>query len=226
VSTAADPLPQDWLERLARVPEVARPRDLTRFPVPDEGGRPSAVLLLFGTGEDGEPDVLLTQRADTMRKHPGQVSFPGGGQDPSDGGPVDAALREAREETGLDPRGVDVLGQLPPLYLPPSGFVVTPVLGWWRTPSPVRVVDPAEVAAVVRVPLRELLDPANRSSVCHPSGYVGPAFEVRGLFVWGFTAGLLSRVLALAGLERPWDRGRLVALPDRLLALLPSPTSP
>jgi 8-oxo-dGTP pyrophosphatase MutT (NUDIX family) len=223
---AGPPLPDDWLARVARLPEVARPRDLSRFPVPEDGGRPSAVLLLFGTADDGAPDVLLTQRADTMRRHPGQVSFPGGAQDPSDDGPVAAALREAQEETGLDPRGVDVLGTLPALYLPPSGFVVTPVLGWWRTPSPVRVVDPAEVSAVVRVPLAELLDSANRSSVRHPSGYVGPAFEAGGLFVWGFTAGLLSRVLALSGLERPWDRDRHVPLPDRVQALLPSPTAP
>jgi len=226
VSPAGEPLPDDWLERLATVPKVARPKHLSRFAVPDEGGRPSAVLLLFGADGDGAPDVLLTQRADTMRKHPGQVSFPGGAQDPADAGPVEAALREAQEETGLDPHGVDVLGTLPALYLPPSGFVVTPVLGWWRTPSPVRAVDPAEVASVVRVPLSELLDPANRSSVRHPSGYVGPAFEACGLFVWGFTAGLLSRVLSLAGLERPWDRGRHVPLPDQVLALLPSPTVP
>jgi 8-oxo-dGTP pyrophosphatase MutT (NUDIX family) len=226
VSSPAESLPHDWLERLARVPEVARPRDLSRFPVPESGGRRSAVLLLFGTDEESGPDVLLTQRSDTMRKHPGQVSFPGGAQDATDAGPVAAALREAHEETGLDPSGVDVLGELPQLYLPPSGFVVTPVLAWWREPSPVEAVDPAEVAAVVRAPLEELLDPAHRATVRHPSGYVGPVFEVRGLFVWGFTAGLLSRVLALAGLERPWDRSRRVPLPARVQALLPTlPTS-
>jgi len=82
---------------------------------------------------------------------------------------------------------------------------VTPVLGWWRVPSPVGVVDPGEVESVVRVPLDELLDPTNRCSVRHPSGFVGPGFAVRGMLVWGFTAGLLSRLLALAGLERPWD---------------------
>jgi 8-oxo-dGTP pyrophosphatase MutT (NUDIX family) len=220
VSTAGVPLPADWLERLTRVPEVARPQDLSRFPVPEEGGRPSAVLMLFGTDGAAGPDLLLTQRADTMRRHPGQVSFPGGAQDPTDDGPIAAALREAREETGLDAAGVDVLGTLPALYLPPSGFVVTPILAWWRVPSPVRVVDPAEVSAVVRVPLGELLDPANRATVQHPSGYVGPTFEAGGLFVWGFTAGLLSRVLALAGLELPWDRHRRVALPESVQALL------
>ena len=81
------------------------------------------------------------------------------------------------------------------------------------------MVDPAEVARVVRVPLAELLDPAHRFTVTHPSGYVGPAFDVDGLFVWGFTAGLLARVLALAGLERPWDTGDRRPLPERMVTL-------
>lgn len=206
-------VPADWLQRLARVPAMARPEDLSRFLPPAAGGRPGAVLLLFGADAAGRPDVLLTQRAESMRSHAGQVSFPGGALDPTDDGAVAAALREAQEETGLDPGGIDVLGELPALYLPPSGFVVTPVLAWWREPTPVHAVDIAEVALVARVPLAELLDPANRCTTIHPSGYRGPAFTVHGLFVWGFTAGLLARILALAGLERPWARERVVELP-------------
>jgi len=87
------------------------------------------------------------------------------------------------------------------------------VLAWWRQSSEVAVVDPGEVARVVRAPVRELVDPANRFRVSHPSGYVGQGFRVRGLFVWGFTAGLLSRVLALAGWEEPWDVERLETVP-------------
>ena len=78
----------------------------------------------------------------------------------------------------------------------------------------VAAVDPLEVARVERVPLAELLDPANRFRVRHPSGYVGPGFSASGLFVWGFTAGLLSRLLALAGLEQPWDTSRVRPVPD------------
>jgi 8-oxo-dGTP pyrophosphatase MutT (NUDIX family) len=217
-------LPSDWLERIAGVPGRARAEDLSRFVPPDDGGRPSAVLMLFSEGADEAgrgPDVLLTERAHTLRSHPGQVSFPGGALEPADSGPVDAALREAVEETGLDPSGVDVLGQLPSLFLPPSGYVVTPVLGRWRVPSAVSAVDEAEVARVVRAPLDELLDPANRFVSRHPSGYLGPAFRVQGLYVWGFTAGLLSRLLAVAGLEREWDRTRQEDLPADILALLP-----
>ncbi len=158
--------------------------------------------------------MLLIERAHDMRSHAGQPAFPGGAIDATDEHAVHAALREAAEETGLDPSGVDVWAVLPDLYIPPTGFAVTPVLGWWRAPSPVAAADPAEVASVHRVPLAELTDPARRCRVQHPSGYVGSAFEVRGLLVWGFTGGLLDRLIHLAGWERPWDESRLVPLPD------------
>jgi 8-oxo-dGTP pyrophosphatase MutT (NUDIX family) len=193
-----------WLSPVVERIPLIEPEQLSRFLPPPEGGRESAVLVLFGEGDEG-PDLLLIQRSSTMTSHAGQPAFPGGAVDDTDADVVAAALREAEEETGLDPAGVDVVGLLPALYLPPSGFVVTPVIGWWREPSPVGVVDPGEVERVVRVPLAELLDPANRYSVKHPSGFVGPAFGVRGLVVWGFTAGLLARLFALVGWERPWD---------------------
>jgi 8-oxo-dGTP pyrophosphatase MutT (NUDIX family) len=197
-----------WLQQLADVAPGVTGDQLSRFQPPDEGGRESAVLVLFGEGPYG-PDVLLIERAATMRSHAGQPAFPGGALDPGDGSPTAAALREAVEETGLDPAGVDVIGELPELWLPPSGFVVVPVLAWWRQPSAVFAVDPAECAAVARVPVAELIDPANRLRVRHPSGYVGPAFEVGGMLVWGFTAGLLDRLLELAGWALPWDPRRV-----------------
>lgn len=212
---AAGPEGEDvpaWLKPMVHAAAEIRPEHLSRFLPPDEGGRDSAVLVLFGEAEEG-PDLLLIERAHDMRSHAGQPAFPGGVLDPDDSGPVDAALREAAEETGLDPAGIDVFATLPALYLPPSGFVVTPVLGWWRRSSSVSVVDPAEVASVHRVPLDELLDPANRLRVRHPSGYVGSAFRVHGLLVWGFTAGLLDRLLKFAGWERPWDAARVEDLP-------------
>jgi 8-oxo-dGTP pyrophosphatase MutT (NUDIX family) len=196
-----------WLQQLDDAIPHVRGEHFTRFLPPEEGGRPSAVLVLFGEGPDG-PDLLLIERAATLRSHAGQPAFPGGAQDPDDDGPVAAALREAQEEVGLDPSSVDVLGILPALWLPPSGFVVHPVVAWWRAPHPVDVVDFGEVAAVVRVPLSELTDPDNRFRVVHPSGFTGPAFQVRGLMVWGFTAGLLAGILTLAGWERPWDTSR------------------
>ncbi len=206
-----------WLRPLVGALGTVRAEDLFGFlPPVGEGARPAAVLMLFGEAAAG-PDVLLTERAHDMRSHPAQVSFPGGSVDPTDRGAVDAALREAEEETALDPSGVEVLGTLPVLPLQVGNFAVTPVLGWWARPAPVHVVDPAEVASIHRVPLSELLDPDNRYSVRHPSGYVGPAFRVRGLLVWGFTAGILARLFAHVGWERPWDVDRYAELPDHMI---------
>jgi 8-oxo-dGTP pyrophosphatase MutT (NUDIX family) len=180
-----------------------------RIPPPADGGRRASVLMLFGEDPVHGPDVLLTERAITLREHAGQVSFPGGGADPGDRDAIATALREAEEETGLDPAGVTPLALLPELYIPPSGFVVTPVLAHWHAPSMVHAVDPGETAAVIRVPVATLADPAHRIQVAHPSGYTGPAFLVAGLLVWGFTGGLLSALLRLGGWERDWNTGRV-----------------
>lgn len=224
-----------WLTQLEAALPGVRGEQLSRFLPPESGGRHSAVLVLFGEADHG-PDVLLIERARTLRAHAGQPAFPGGALDPEDGdptgaGPVNAALREAREEVGLDPASVDVLAALPALFLPPSGFVVHPVVAHWRTPHPVAAVDTAEVASVVRAPLAGLVDPAHRLQVRHPSGWIGPAFEVQGedaeLLVWGFTAGLLDRLLELGGWSRPWDTGRSVPLdPERTALALRGATFP
>jgi 8-oxo-dGTP pyrophosphatase MutT (NUDIX family) len=212
----------DWLEPIRQGAHTIRAQDISRF-VPPEGSdaRKGAVLMLFGEGERG-PDVLLTERAHSMRSHPGQVSFPGGSIDETDASPTAAALREAEEETGVDPSGVEVFGTLPELWLPPSNFAVTTVLGWWKDPSPVAVVDPAEVHSVLREPIEELLDPQHRVTVVHPLGYRGPGFLIgdsKDLILWGFTAGLISKLFDHVGLTRPWDASVEQALPDYMFGL-------
>ena len=175
------------------------------------GARRGAVLMLLADGSPS-PDLLLTARAATLRSHAGQPAFPGGGVEPGEDA-VAAALREGEEETGLDPSSINPLAVLPPLYLPPSDYLVEPVLAHWHTPGPVRVVDIAETAAVVRVPVADLADPANRGTVRSPrGGYRGPAFTVAGLVIWGFTGGLVDLLLTWAGWSRPWDPNRDIPL--------------
>jgi 8-oxo-dGTP pyrophosphatase MutT (NUDIX family) len=140
--TTAIPVP-GWLRELAKaaegmdVPRAIRP--------PSFGGRASAVLVLFGEGPSG-PDLLFIQRAEGLRRHPGQPAFPGGAIEPDDLSPEAAALREAAEETGVDPAGVEILGLLPELFIARSDFRVIPVIGWWREPCAVGPLDTGEVA--------------------------------------------------------------------------------
>lgn len=215
--------------------EVARPPDEAGAVSGD--GRPAAVLLLFGVLDaipsllpspdaavSSDLDVLLLARATTLRSHPGQVAFPGGRVDAGDADVVAAALREAREETGVDPAGVEVLGVLDDIALDYSRHLVTPVIGWWRHPSPVRVVDVAESSAVFRAPVADLLDPANRGSIVIRRGarsYRGPGFVVPASastggeqqIVWGFTGALLDGLFDRLGWTQPWDRARELPLP-------------
>lgn len=190
--------------------------------------RRAAVLVLFGVLDSlparatsaaaagpvaHDLDVLLQRRAATMGHHPGQISFPGGGADASDPDPAATALREAVEETGLDPSGVEILGMLPELPLPVSNNLVTPVPAWWTRTSQVAAVDHRESVEVFRVPVAHLLDPANRASVMHEwrgRTLHTPAFTLDGALVWGFTAIVLSRMFDELDWSVPWDRERLV----------------
>jgi hypothetical protein len=171
--TEGDREPPGWLRDLAasaavmEVPEVSRP--------PASGGRRSAVLVLFGDGAQG-PDLLYIQRSEGLRRHPGQPAFPGGKIEPSDDGPVAAAVRDA-----------------------------------------VRPTDIGEVAAVERIGVADLADPANRLMLRFPGGHSGPAFRIGAMLIWGFTALLTDRLLALGGFERPWDATTIRALPDGAL---------
>lgn len=217
----------EWLR-----PVVERSREitvdhLTRFAVPDDADpRRGAVLMLFAESADGEPELLLTERSHTMRSQPGQVSFPGGHVDPGET-MVEAALREAWEEIGLDPAEIEVFGELPELYLPPANFAVTPVLGWWRDRGHVHVASPAEVHAIHHETIAELLDPENRINIRHPNGWVGPGFLVgpdKDVFLWGFTAGIIARLFDFLGWTKPWDRSRFMELPPYMLQGAPRGT--
>jgi 8-oxo-dGTP pyrophosphatase MutT (NUDIX family) len=205
----ADGLP-DYLKRLIDAADDLPLRH--RMPQATATARRSAVLILFGEGPLG-PDVLLIEKSAHLRSHAGQPAFPGGGVDPGDDFPIGTALREAEEEAGIDPAGVRVLATLQELFLPPSNRLVVPVVAWWDDPRDVTVGDPHEVARVARVPLADLTDPANRYRLAHPAGFIGPAFCVADMEVWGFTAGLLDAILEASGLAVPWDTNDVRPLP-------------
>ncbi len=212
--------PPGWLTAFAdSVPAIGGERFSRFLPPPEGGRRQSAVLVLFAPGDAGsgpqDATVVVTERAHSMRSHAGQPAFPGGGIEDGDAHPAATALREAWEEVDLDPATVDVLADLPTLHIPVSGYDVTPVLGWWREPDPSSLwaKDEREVARVLQPSVAWLTEPEHRFTVRHPSGFTGPGWEVDGLLVWGFTAGLLDRILDLAGVAPPWDRSRVRELP-------------
>ncbi|MDR0435541.1 MAG: CoA pyrophosphatase [Propionibacteriaceae bacterium] len=159
-----------------------------------------------------DPDIMFTARAAELRKHPGQISFPGGSRDPEDNGPVGTALRETFEEVGLSAASVHVLGRLPAAEVVVSRFEVVPVVAWWSGADPLDVNE-TEVAAVYRWPVSLLADPAYRVTALHPSGFTGPAWMIGDEFLWGFTARIVAQLLQLGGWERPWDEAHQVPVP-------------
>jgi len=193
-------------------------------------GRDAAVLVLFSGPDVDHPvglvpeaaDLLLTVRAGSLRHHAGQAAFPGGAADPGDLGPVDTALREAREETGIDPTRLHPLATLERMFIPPSGFHVVPVLAYSPDPGPVAVVDESETAVVARVPLRAFVNPENRLMVCRSGAerrYAGPAFLLNEMLVWGFTGHVISAMLDVAGWAQEWDTEDVREL-DEAMALV------
>lgn len=195
-----------WLRPVADLAETANRAAVTGIDLwkPPDDARPAAVLVCFADGAAG-PEVMLTERSRELRSHAGQISFPGGAADPGDAGPVDTALREASEEVGLNASSVVVFGTLPDLWLVPSNFAVTPVLGYWHARHELdRSAD--EVHTILHEPLERLLAPANRFTVVHSTGWRGPAFDVgTPVPLWGFTAMVLSGLFRLVGWEQPWD---------------------
>ncbi|MEY8566299.1 CoA pyrophosphatase [Corynebacteriaceae bacterium 7-707] len=194
--------------------------------VPETGpdGTPprySAVLVLLGEDGDGGKTVLLTHRNPRMRTHSGQIAFPGGRREAQDAGPVDTAVREAVEETGLDPDAVVPVSVMDPLYIDRTNHAVIPVVAWWRTPGPVHPAT-GETDWVRAYPVARLADPASRSRIGF-LGWHGPAFDVDGYLLWGFTGGVVDALLQVAGWdevwEEPWADGEPATVQDLFAAL-------
>jgi len=183
------------MEAQLRMAPVPRPGWLPgRSP---EASRPAAALLLLFPAA-APAHVLLTVRSSRLPSHAGQVSMPGGAVE--DGETIeDAALREASEETGVDPCSVRVLGRLTPLHIPVSGFVLHPVVGLADERPDFKLAD-GEVDRIVEPSLADLLDPAavRRFPRLRDGLFQDvPYFAVDGLQVWGATAMVLAEFLEL-----------------------------
>ena len=157
---------------------------------PAIAGNPAAVLV--AVTDRAEPGVILTQRTETLRRHPGQVAFPGGRIDPEDDGPIGAALREAEEEVALPASAVEVIGTAD-RYRTVTGYEVTPVVGV-VPPDLTLVPAEAEVAAVFEVPLAFLLDTANHvEATAQYQGQERRYYEILWgeRRIWGATAAMI-----------------------------------
>jgi 8-oxo-dGTP pyrophosphatase MutT (NUDIX family) len=182
-----------------RSPELIAGDPLDPELAPGQAITPAAVLV--PVVDRPEPTVILTTRPETMRRHAGQVAFPGGRIDPDDDGPVAAALREAEEEIGLPPHHVEVIGIADP-YRTITGFEVTPVVGVVPPGLPL-APHPGEVADLFEVPLFHLLRPEHqqvRTAQWRGAERHYYQIDFEGRRIWGATAAMivnLSRRLAL-----------------------------
>jgi 8-oxo-dGTP pyrophosphatase MutT (NUDIX family) len=188
-------LPRPGLRaQIQMAPQYRTIRDLLPAHQPKEGG---VLILLYPKG--GWLHIPLTRRTETVADHKGQISLPGGAHEASDGSLEWTALRETQEELGVDPRSLEVLGPLTPLYIPPSGYRIHPYVAS-RPERPAFRPDPVEVAELLEVPLVTLLDPATRREEdweLRGRTVRVPFFQVGEHKVWGATAMVLNELVTL-----------------------------
>lgn len=155
----------------------------------------SVLILLFP--KQGDLSMLLIKRAEYSGPHSNQVSFPGGKSEGGDTGPVQTALREAHEETGVHPEKIRILGKLTPLYIPVSNFTVTPFVGYTGN-IPEFIPDSREVKYIITVPLSHLL---REKTVCNSRielpglDIEAPGYSINGEHIWGATAMIMAEFL-------------------------------
>jgi len=185
----------------ARLREVLDPDPA---PEPAQGDRLAAVLAPLVLAP--EPALIFTERAAELSRHAGEVSFPGGLQDPGET-LAHTALRETEEEIGLDPRLPDLIGALPPVHTTVSGILVVPFLGVLEG-APSLTVSDGEIAEVLTVPVARLVGLERPMELARPGGgtWHGWAYELEGHTIWGATGWMLHGLLELLRKETTWTR--------------------
>ena len=182
----------DWLDNIRT--RVARHRAEQPKPSFTSALRPAAVLVLLIDSDNG-PNILLTERAAALANYPGLLVFPGGTTEPRDDGPAATALREAGEETGIDPTHVHIIGSLPPLELPATGFLVTPVVGWSTRLQLTDTFNSEEVAVAVQIPLRDIANTLDRTHAGRTTDTSHTHFRVGGTAVGDMTYAVIDSLL-------------------------------
>lgn len=205
MSSPGDPLDIEFIRRALSLPRPGLTAQLLMCPRPRTPGvtaparyRDGGVLLLLYP-RNGSLHLVLTRRCDHLSAHAGQISLPGGLQEPHDRSLIETALRETQEELGLDTAGLELLGPLTPLEIPVSGYRIHPWVAYSPT-APAFDPDPDEVAELLEVRLSDLLDPLLAGVETRPiRGYQVevPFYRLGAHKVWGATAMVLSEFLAL-----------------------------
>jgi 8-oxo-dGTP pyrophosphatase MutT (NUDIX family) len=174
-------------------------RMIRNFPrLPGEDARVAAVLILLYPFNDSINTVLM-QRHDYNGVHGGQISLPGGKQDPQDKNIIDTAVREANEETGVNKEAINIIGTLTPLFIPISNMIVTPVVAW-TTEKPVFNHQPEEVVFLFDADIKKLLDPSSlktKPMEIHGEIINVKYFDYEGKVIWGATAMIIHELLTL-----------------------------
>jgi 8-oxo-dGTP pyrophosphatase MutT (NUDIX family) len=184
-------------ESQLRMSSIRRLQEMTDQSQIANGVKSSVLILLYPWSQENELSMVLIQRPSYEGIHGGQISLPGGRLELSDLDLRETALREAKEEIGIDPGKIITIGVLTELYIPPSNYLVLPFLGY-TSERPVFVPDPKEVAGIIEIKLKDLL---NEGNIRYKDIYVrtglsvyGPCFEIDGHTIWGATAMILNEL--------------------------------
>ncbi len=182
--------------QLKMIPEIRR-KEIESYSW-NQKAKKSAVLICFYPDNPGDIHLILIKRNEYDGVHSGQISFPGGQFEKSDPDLTYTALREAEEETNIQMESVEVLGEMTPVYIPPSNFIVKPVVGWCNE-KPDLKPEPAEVSQILCIPLYDLLNPENMQNrnISHREFNIidVPCFYIQNHIIWGATAMMLREVV-------------------------------